>query len=292
MSGSVITAGRVARIATTTFGSLSECANFVASVLALFLVGSIASAAAPGAPAPQPTASDDVERAEFVAEAQRKLGATFRSLSIDRVEPSEIEGIVAVYAGPQILYYAPKSEILILGEFYSASGESLTQARVSNYAASKSRDIDRTVALSLGNGPREVLVFVDPDCTYCRKAERWLAEQDFTHVRQQVFFMSMKGRPSAEARALRALCADEASRATAFREAFERTTAQSDARLLGEAASCPQGRSRLNAHAEIARKLGVYATPFFVVDGQVVAGFDPKRLTVLLAPERTSAGSP
>ena len=43
-------------------------------------------------------------------------------------------------------------------------------------------------------------------------------------------------------------------------------------------------------HAQIASKVGVYATPFFIVKGQVVAGFDRERLSALLKPQMQSEG--
>jgi thiol:disulfide interchange protein DsbC len=278
---------RLARVAERLGLPTPLLAQFVGVILGILVVFTVC--AAPPAPTPSVPKFDPAEARAYVEAAQKKLGATFRALQIDKVEPSEIAGIVAVYAGPQILYYAPKEDVLILGEFYTPSGQSLTQERIAKYAGQKSDEIDRSVALTLGQGAREVIVFVDPDCGYCRKAEEWLRAQNFKDVRQQVFFMPLKGRPSAEARALRALCAGDVARAEAFLKVFEKGGgADSAERLFGDSAGCPGGQARLNAHGEIARKVGVYATPFFLVDGVVVAGFDPQRLTELLGSQRLS----
>ena len=54
------------------------------------------------------------------------------------------------------------------------------------------------------------------------------------------------------------------------------------------------GIKQLATHADIARAVGVYATPFFIIDGEVIAGFDKERLTELLTgatpPARASSG--
>ena len=90
--------------------------------------------------------------------------------------------------------------------------------------------------------------------------------------------MPTPGRPSAQARAIRALCAPPAQRAEALRAAFEVSMAAG----MEEVTQCPGVQARLNRHAQMAQNLGVYASPFFVVDKQIIAGFDAERLQRLL----------
>ncbi len=216
--------------------------------------------------------------ADWVRDAQTKLAATFTHLKFERVSASQIPGVVEIYAGPRIIYYAPEPQILILGEMYDSSGSSITEQRIAAYAAEKIPTLDKESALVVGEGAKELIAFVDPDCGYCRKAIEWLSTQTLSDTRQLFFFMPTPGRPSAQARAIRALCAPPSQRAEALRAAFEASAAAG----MEEVTQCPGVQARLNRHAQMAQNLGVYASPFFVVDKQIIAGFDAERLQRLL----------
>lgn len=248
--------------------------------LLVALVLSVTSAVAlAAAPASEPT------EAQWLSEAQEKLQATYQNLSFEKITASDIPGLIEIYTGGKILYYHPEKELLVIGEVYAANGVSLTETKVAAFAAQKAGGIDRTLALTVGNGPREVIAFVDPDCTYCRQANAWFQAQAFEDVKELIYFMPVKGRAQAEARALGAVCAPEAERKAALTRAFD-TSARLD---LTQSVRCQEGLDLLNKHAEMARAVGVYATPFFIIDGEVIAGFDKARLTELLGRPATAA---
>ena len=233
----------------------------------------------------------DSQEAQWLQQSQDKLQATFQNLQFDQIAPAEVPGLVEIYSGGKILYFQPEKELLFIGELYTASGLSLTEQKVSAFAAKKASRIDRSAALVVGAGPREVIAFVDPDCSYCRQANAWFQVQDFPDVTELIYFMPVKGRAQAEARALEAVCAPEPLREAALTRAFD-----SSARLdLSQSARCPEGLEQLARHANIARAVGVYATPFFIIDGEVIAGFDKAKLTDLLGKppaSRVSSSSP
>jgi thiol:disulfide interchange protein DsbC len=255
---------------------------FTAAALALV------SAATLAAPAP---ATDPAE-SRWLTEAQEKLQATYQNLQFDQIAPSDIPGLIEIYTGGKILYYHPEQELLVIGEVYAANGVSLTEQKVSVFAARKAGSIDRSLALTVGNGPREVIAFVDPDCTYCRQADAWFQAQEFPDIKELIYFMPVKGRAQAEARALEAVCAPETERRAALTRAFD-TTLRLD---LSQSLRCQEGLDLLTKHADTARAVGVYATPFFIIDGEVIAGFDKARLTELLgrpaSAARASSASP
>jgi len=221
-----------------------------------------------------------------LAATKAKLNATFKRFQFDEIRASEIPGVVEIYAGGQILYYAPKEDILILGELYAANGTSITQQKMAQRAARQADSIDKTAALVVGEGTTDLIEFVDPDCPHCRAAEDWLGQQDLKGIRQLVYFMPTTDRASATSRALHALCAPPEGRRAALHQVFDRT--HSDAE--GSAPPCSDGAARLARQGEIGRQLGVNATPFFIVKGQVVAGFDRERLSALLKPQTQKEG--
>jgi hypothetical protein len=91
---------------------------------------------------------------EWMQQAQDKLQATYKSLQFDKIAPSDIPGLVEIYTGGKILYYSPEKELLVIGEVYASNGVSLTEQKVSAFAAQKAGSIDRSVALTLGEGSR------------------------------------------------------------------------------------------------------------------------------------------
>ena len=175
--------------------------------------------------------------------AQEQLKATFAQLQFDEVRESEIPGIVEIYAGPKIIYFAPEQKILIFGEMYSAGGVSLTNEKMQKFVERRVRNIDRESALTLGNGPVEVISFVDPDCGYCKNAYKWFREKNFPNVTHRVFFSATSTRPDAHARALSAVCAPDAKRADALTQTFEGCDVVLPTILTG----CEGGEERLIA---------------------------------------------
>jgi len=253
------------------------------TLLALVMLASAGAAFAAAAP--------DSHEAQWLQQSQDKLQATFQNLQFEQIAPAEIPGLVEIYSGGKILYFHPEKELLFIGELYTANGLSLTEQKVSAFAARKASRIDKSAALVVGSGPREVIAFVDPDCSYCRQANAWLQAQNFPDVKELIYFMPVKGRAQAEARALEAVCAPEPLREAALTRAFD-TSARLD---LSQSVRCPEGLEQLARHADTARAVGVYATPFFIIDGEVIAGFDKAKLTDLLGKppaSRVSLSSP
>lgn len=254
-------------------------ARFLFAGLAALTICATTFAAAPPA---------DPTEAEWLNSAQEKLQATYQNLSFEKIAASDLPGLIEIYTGGKILYYHPEKELLVIGEVYAANGVSLTEQKVSAFAAQKAGSIDRSLALVVGEGPREVIAFVDPDCSYCRQANAWFQAQNFPDVKELIFFMPVKGRAQAEARALGAVCAPVAERKAALTRAFDASQ-----RLdLSQSVRCAEGLQLLAQHADTARAVGVYATPFFIIDGEVIAGFDKARLAALLnAPPKTSTAA-
>jgi thiol:disulfide interchange protein DsbC len=249
--------------------------KYVVTGAVLIVISSLAMAQAhadPAAPTREPVDIATVE------DAKQKLGATFKNFQFEKMEQSPIPGLIEIYASGRIIYYAPGQEILLMGEMYSANGVSLTEERINAFASEKVVEIDRSAALAVGNGPKEVIEFVDPDCGHCRAAYRWFTTEKRADVRHLIYFMPLKGRPQAEARVLELLCAKPEAREAALARVFN-PGAPLD---LQQAVRCKEGVEQLAAQAKVAQQIGVYATPFFVINGKVTAGFNAETLAAQL----------
>lgn len=246
--------------------------------------------ASPVAGAKAPLTAEQVEKekeAKLLQTAQEQLQATFKSFQFDDIKASEIPGVVEIYGGGRIFYYAPKQQLLLIGEMYTANGVSLTEQKLSQRAAANAAGLDRSNAVVLGTGPRELIAFVDPDCGYCRASYRWLAGRDLGNTKVLLYFTPLTGRPAAEAKALEVLCATPDKQAAALKRAFDPApTDRPDMTVR-----CDYGVTALAAHAELAKKVGVYATPFFLAGGQVIAGFNKDKLDAYIAGPEPAARS-
>jgi thiol:disulfide interchange protein DsbC len=229
-------------------------------------------------------AAETSQESALIDSAREQLTATFTNFQFEKIEPSQIPGIVEIYANGRIIYFAPAQQILIMGELYSANGVSLTEERVSAFASEKSKGVDRSVALVVGEGDREVIEFLDPDCGHCRAAHKWFAESKPEGVKRLIYFMPRKGRAQSEARVLELLCSKPEDREAALERVFN-PKAPVD---LQKAIRCREGAEQLAAQVKVAEQVGVYATPFFIIDGKATAGFNAEQMAEsLLKPAET-----
>lgn len=215
---------------------------------------------------------------EVREQVQTKLTKSFHNLQVDDVKASEIPGVYEVYVGSKVIYYAPDQDILVFGELYRSDGHSITADKVSALQAQRAGTIDKDAAVAVGDGPTEVIAFVDPDCGYCRRAHDWLQQQQLQgHITELLYFMPMPGRPDAIARAENLICAPPALRQAAYDELWSREGGEKAALL-----KCDGAQKKLAEQAKEAMRFGVQGTPTFIVKGQVVPGFQPDRLIALL----------
>lgn len=260
-----------------------------ALVSSIWLAISSVAFAQPALPPTSAMSSPEAAKADpgegSLARATRKIADMFPSVTFDEVKESEIPGIVEIHTPGNIIYFAPDQNILVMGEFWSANGKSITQEKVMLAAASKAGDIDLTSSVTVGKGERQIIAFVNPECGYCKKAHEWFEQKNFAGVRTHYFVMPNPGHVDAHRRAIQAVCAPEHLRAEAIRQLYERSTSTNQSELL----SCDFGEAQLAKHAEIAKKVGVSATPFFLVKDpahsgyEVIAGFAPEKLEPLLS---------
>jgi thiol:disulfide interchange protein DsbC len=107
-----------------------------------------------------------------------KLSKQFPGYSIDSIRPSGVEGIVEVlFGGDRIIYADAAGEHIFNGHLFDLEGhrdltderlEEVTRIDVSRLPLADAFDVVH------GNGHREIYLFEDPDCPYCRKLEEQL----------------------------------------------------------------------------------------------------------------------
>ena len=111
-------------------------------------------------------------------EIQKKLGANAKVRS---VTASPVSGLYEVLVGNEIFYTDTSGKYLIQGEIIElASGKNLTELRQADLNRIKWADLTQANAIKIvrGNGSRQLAVFSDPNCGYCKRLEKSLLQLD------------------------------------------------------------------------------------------------------------------
>lgn len=131
-------------------------------------------------------------------------------------------------------------------------------------------DLDFTKSITIGNGPKTVVEFTDPDCPYCRKASKYFEGR--SDVTRHIFFYPLPRHMKAKEKAQYVL--SQTDRATAYR-----------AVMSGRMDNIPKlegitskGVKLQEEQMEIAKKHKVNSTPTFMINGRIVVGFDLKKI--------------
>ena len=98
---------------------------------------------------------------------------------IDEVSKTPIAGIYELRIGNEVLYTDEQGHHLIEGSLIDTKTRSnLTEARVSKLSAIdfSKLPLKDAIVWKQGTGARKLVVFADPNCGYCKKFERDLAQ--------------------------------------------------------------------------------------------------------------------
>ena len=111
-------------------------------------------------------------------EIQKKLGA---NVKVRSVAASPVSGLYEVLVGNEIFYTDTSGKYLIQGEIIElASGKNITELRQADLNRIKWPDLTQANAIKnvRGNGSRQLAVFSDPNCGYCKRLEKSLQQLD------------------------------------------------------------------------------------------------------------------
>ena len=115
---------------------------------------------------------------QIKAEIQKKLGANAK---VKSVSPTPVTGLYEVLVGSDIFYTDTTGKYLIQGEIIElASGKNITEQRQADLNRIKWSDLTPANAIKnvRGNGSRQLAVFSDPNCGYCKRLEKSLQQLD------------------------------------------------------------------------------------------------------------------
>jgi thiol:disulfide interchange protein DsbC len=111
-------------------------------------------------------------------EIQKKLGP---NVKVKSVSAAPVTGLYEVLVGNEIFYTDTSGKYLIQGEIIElASGKNITEQRQTDLNRIKWTDLNQANAIKTvrGNGSRQLAVFSDPNCGYCKRLEKSLQQLD------------------------------------------------------------------------------------------------------------------
>ena len=110
--------------------------------------------------------------------------------TIDEVKKMPIPGLYEVRAGTTIYYSDENGDHLLVGSIFDTKNAiNLTEVRNKSLASLEFKNLPFSDAIKTvkGNGKRQLVVFADPNCGYCKELERQLVKIDNVTVHTFLF---------------------------------------------------------------------------------------------------------
>jgi thiol:disulfide interchange protein DsbC len=212
--------------------------------------------------------------------AQEKLKASFAATKFTNFTESKIKSWFEVEIANQVVYFWPKQELLFFGEIYNKNGENLSISTKTKFAKKRISKLNASSeinsAIKIGDGPVEITEFIDTDCPYCILMNKFMNKHKDLFTRNIIFFPITELHPVAYKEAIHILCLDNENQAQALTDAMDSKIASKDM------ITCAKGQEILKQHAKISKEFGVSATPTFILNGNVLQGFQEEKIKSIL----------
>jgi thiol:disulfide interchange protein DsbC len=258
--------GRSARLA---------CLACLAAAAFARAAGDAPATAAANAPAPPSTAAPPAAApadqhiaptiAPQYAELARKLSKTLPEYPIVRITPSSVDGILEVLMEDnRIVYVDTSGKHLFNGHLFDLDAhEDLTERRIEALTRIDVKQLPLADAFDIvrGDGKRQLYLFEDPDCPYCKKFEEQLPK--INNVTLHIFLFPLTTiHPHAYEHALGVWCAKD------------RQKAWTDKMMKGiDPPAVAKCANPIDRNLALGEKIHIDGTPTIVfADGRVRAG--------------------
>lgn len=201
-----------------------------------------------------------------LAQVETLLRTAYPATKIDSVEATPINGIYKVAMGRNQAFVDATGKYFLFGRMYDMEkqeelyGQEREAAPKIDVAA---LPLDKAIKSVRGSGARVLAVFSDPDCPYCKKLERELAQVD--NVTVYTFLMPLDSlHPDARRKSVGVWCS------------ADRARAWDGLMLRGEKVADGQCDAPIDEIAKLAESLGIQGTPFLIAgDGRAAPGAMP-----------------
>jgi thiol:disulfide interchange protein DsbC len=206
--------------------------------------------------------------AAFADEASLKktLQPIFPGEKIESLKKTPYLGLYEVVVGGELFYTDEKGSYLFFGHVVdpqtrqSLTGERLQQIKEARRISLASLPLESAIKAVRGNGKRKLVVFSDPNCPYCKRLEKELANISDVTIYTLLYPVLNGSMPTA----------------TAIWCSPDRLKAWDDFMLRGVAPAGKTCETPIEALIEAGKKNGINGTPTLIfADGSVVPGMIP-----------------
>jgi thiol:disulfide interchange protein DsbC len=206
--------------------------------------------------------AENAAEQKIKTEIQRQVGDRAK---VTAVRPTPIKGLYEVSLGNDVVYTDANAQYLVQGEIVDLkSGANLTEQRINELNKINWADLPLADAIKVvkGNGSRQLAVFADPHCGYCKRLEKTF--QEMNNVTIYTFLIPMLSADS-KTTSLKIWCSADKGKAW--------SDWMLNAKQPQEKTDCP---APLERNVALAKKYGVTGTPaIFFTDGSRIAGSVP-----------------
>jgi len=223
--------------------------------------------------------SQMVHAAPLASKPEAALNKAFPQIKVDSITESQITGLYEVISGQNVFYFYPEKDLLVVGDMYTPAGQNITgekkrdlKAKFQEKALEKLKDLPLEKAVKVGNGPKKVIEFTDPDCPYCRKASEALKNR--TDVTRYIFLTPL-AHPNAITKVHYILSSKDQEKA--YHDMMEGKPVTASSKEYSKAV-----KDQAEEFMSIAKSLAIDGTPTFFINGQQVVGADIDRINSLL----------
>lgn len=193
---------------------------------------------------------------------KQNLGRLYPKTSFQSVRPAVYPGIYEVVMGKNVVYTDVNGRYFMFGHVYDMHEQKdLTESRLTeiNKISFDGLPKDAAIVFKEGKGTRQLAVFSDPDCPYCRRLETELAK--LKDVTIYLYMLPLSIHPEAAAKTEAVWCSSD--RASSWRDlllnnkAMEKATCNTPTQLV----------------AGLAKQMNITGTPTLISgDGRIKPG--------------------
>ncbi len=192
-----------------------------------------------------------------------------------RVCKTPVKGVYEVIGkGNRIIYVDPVSGSVLLGILVK-DGKNLTQMRHDALIEDFVKSLPLEKAVKMGEGPKVVIEFSDPDCPFCRKAHKYFSTRKDVTLYTFLFPITSI-HPQAYKKSLHILCSEDPAKE------YDRVLSGEYDQKLDALKPCEEKASTLEEHMKLGEEAGVEGTPSFFIKGRFVRGFNQPLIEQLL----------
>ena len=211
----------------------------------------------------------------------REIKGIFPNLKVSEIREAPIPDMCEVWVGTNVIYYHPKTKLIIFGEIWTVEGKSLTQEARYKMIMARASKLDLSKAIKWGTGPVKVILFTDPNCPHCKRLKKMLFTSVFEKdITAYVFLYPLS--PVTRGYAETVLCAEDPVKKMLDFASGNITEADRN-----PSKECKERvKDRLEAMIKAGNELSISGTPFLIIEDEIIGGADLPKILQTIAEKK------